>query len=173
MNPYEIKLDVERPYALLDGSSIALQPQGELPLITAEFLERRYQRAPKKAPWVLRLTTEQSAGDEAGKLQAAIATYYKHQATSSQAELKLYWHSTLQIFLYGGIFLGVCLGLHQVLEHLLAEEFPHILDEGLIIIAWVALWKPAEMLTYNWVPLVQRLSLQRRLAKLSVQVSKR
>jgi hypothetical protein len=110
--------------------------------------------------------------EESRKLQEAITAYYTQQAQSSQAELRLHWYTTRQMFLYGIIFLGLCLGLRQLLEQILAEGFPHVLNEGLIIIGWVAIWRPAEMLTYNWVPLVRRLRLQRRLSQLSVQLCK-
>jgi hypothetical protein len=173
MSIYEVKLALERPAAFLDGSSSALlQPEAELPAISTEFLERHFQRAPGKEPWVLRITTKEATEEERKKLQAAITNYYSTQVQASHDALKLHWHTTRQMFLYGCIFLGLCLVLQQVFEQVLGESFPRIFSEGLIIIGWVAIWRPAEMLTYNWVPLVRRLKLQRKLSQLSVQLHK-
>jgi hypothetical protein len=172
MSIYEVKLELERPKAFLDGSSPALQSQNVLPDATAEFLERNFQQAPRKNPWVLSLSVENTTAEESKELQAAITAYYTEQVQSSRADLRQHWHTTRQIFVYGGIFLGLCLGLQQLLEQVLAERFPDFISEGLIIIGWVALWRPAEMLTYDWLPLVRRLNLQRKLSQLSVQVSR-
>ena len=41
-------------------------------------------------------------------------------------------------------------------------------DEGLIILAWLALWRPAEAVAYEWVPLYRRRRLYDRLATIRV-----
>jgi hypothetical protein len=43
-------------------------------------------------------------------------------------------------------------------------------DEGLIILGWIALWRPAEMLAYEWIPLVRKRRLYERLAGVRVAV---
>jgi len=50
----------------------------------------------------------------------------------------------------------------------LLGKLPPILDEGLIILAWLALWRPAEMLLYGWVPLRRRQRLYERLIEIRV-----
>jgi hypothetical protein len=47
---------------------------------------------------------------------------------------------------------------------------PHVLSEGLIILGWISLWRPTEMLAYEWVPLVRKRRLYERLAALQVAV---
>ena len=47
---------------------------------------------------------------------------------------------------------------------------PRTLDEGLIIIAWLALWRPAEWLVYGWAPLRRKRGLYERLAAIRVSV---
>ena len=45
------------------------------------------------------------------------------------------------------------------------------LEEGLIIVGWVANWKPLEIFLYDWWPLARRRNLYRRLAAAKVTVS--
>jgi hypothetical protein len=45
-----------------------------------------------------------------------------------------------------------------------------MLDEGLIILAWLALWRPAEALMYEWVPVYRKRRLFERLAGIRVSV---
>jgi hypothetical protein len=43
-------------------------------------------------------------------------------------------------------------------------------QEGLIIIAWVANWKPMEIFLYDWWPVLRTRNLYRRLAKAKVEM---
>jgi hypothetical protein len=48
-----------------------------------------------------------------------------------------------------------------------------IVDEGLLILGWVALWRPTEALLYDWWPLARRRMLLRRLASIPIEVRTR
>jgi hypothetical protein len=60
------------------------------------------------------------------------------------------------------------MGLRQILQNM--ASLPHILDEGLIILAWLALWRPTEVLVYEWVPLYRKRRLYERLAEIRVGI---
>ena len=175
MTTYTIELALASPQALLDGSAPQLLADDALPDVTAQFLEARFRRAPQRDPWVLALHLEPGQGQAAERdtaaLQRAIATHYAARVAQTHDEIRDYRHDLLRAFIYGGIFLGTCLGLHQLLETALGEHFPRLFDEGLIIIGWVALWRPAELLTYSWVPLRRRLKLQRKLVTVQVRAA--
>jgi hypothetical protein len=47
---------------------------------------------------------------------------------------------------------------------------PSAVDEGLIILAWLTLWRPAETLGYEWLPLYRRQRLYERLRSVRVSV---
>jgi hypothetical protein len=44
-----------------------------------------------------------------------------------------------------------------------------LVEESLLILGWVANWRPLEMFLYDWWPLVRRRGLYRRLAAAAVQ----
>jgi hypothetical protein len=50
------------------------------------------------------------------------------------------------------------------------EAMPRAFDEELIILAWIALWRPAEALGYEWIPFVRKRLLYERLAGIKVSV---
>lgn len=56
-----------------------------------------------------------------------------------------------------GVFL-LSMSLRSMLGGLLGT-LPQILDEGLIILVWLALWRPAEVLLHGWVPLRRKQQL--------------
>jgi hypothetical protein len=43
-------------------------------------------------------------------------------------------------------------------------------DEGLVILGWVANWKPIEIFLYDWWPLARRRDLYRRLSDASFEL---
>jgi hypothetical protein len=51
---------------------------------------------------------------------------------------------------------------------------PSVLRESLVIVGWVANWRPIEMFLYDWWPIARRRDLYRRLAnaKVVIKVSK-
>jgi hypothetical protein len=75
-----------------------------------------------------------------------------------------------QLALLGGIAIFLLsMGIRGVLSGTLGH-LPPILDEGLIILAWLALWRPAEALIYGWVPFYRNRRLLERLAGMRVSV---
>ena len=51
-----------------------------------------------------------------------------------------------------------------------AGSAARILSEGLIIIGWVANWRPLEIFLYGWWPLARRRKLYQRLADMPIDV---
>ncbi|HEU0284513.1 MAG TPA: hypothetical protein VFR52_05150, partial [Sphingomicrobium sp.] len=51
----------------------------------------------------------------------------------------------------------------------LPEPLGSFLDEGLIIIGWVALWRPVEMLLYDWRPIRREKKMLDKLANVPVE----
>lgn len=47
---------------------------------------------------------------------------------------------------------------------------PCFLNEGLIVLAWLTLWRPTEALVYGWVPLYRKRRLYQRLAGIRATV---
>jgi hypothetical protein len=75
-----------------------------------------------------------------------------------------------QLGLLGGVAIFLTsMGARQVLQSSLGVV-PRMLDEGLIILAWIALWRPVEALAYEWVPLFRKRRLYDRLAAVRVAV---
>jgi len=55
-----------------------------------------------------------------------------------------------------GFFLFACIALRQIFFSAPASTFGEIVAEGLLILGWVAMWRPMETLLYDWWP-VRRL----------------
>jgi len=132
----------------------------------AQFIEDEFHERLSARLWHLDVHALEGA-ELATDLQAAVEHYYERLAGSARLKLR----ENLQVAelaLLGGvaIFLA-CLTIRQLLSNLAAPRF---LTEGLIVLAWLALWRPAEALLYGWVPLYRQRRLYQRLAGIRVAV---
>jgi hypothetical protein len=73
--------------------------------------------------------------------------------------------------LIGLAVLAVCLIAARLLaERLGNEPLAGIAQESLLIVGWVANWRPIEIFLYDWWPILRRRNLYRRLANARVDV---
>lgn len=134
----------------------------------AEFIEDEFSDRRSASTWQLHVHTLEGA-ELATDLQAAVEHYYERMAASARLKLRENRRMAEIVLLAGiGIFL-VCMTVRQVLRSMLPTT-PRMLDEGLIILAWIALWRPVEALAYEWIPLYRTRRLYQRLAGVRVKV---
>jgi hypothetical protein len=110
---------------------------------------------------VIHLPQAEHDGDEARTLPEAVANYFEYRARQSRVELGRLLRRALVNLLIGLLFLFACLTLRRTLR---AGGSHELLAEGLLIIGWVALWRPVEMFLYDWWPLLRQ---QRRFAAIA------
>lgn len=89
----------------------------------------------------------------ADDIREAIREHFAVRRKEAQKKLggvrKLGWR-TLGI---GLVFLSVTIVLVEIMKHSLpAGNLATIVEQGLTVLAWVALWKPGELLLYEWIP---------------------
>ena len=134
----------------------------------AQFIEAEFSDKPSADVWHLRVYAQEGI-TLAADLQAALEVYYERLAGSERRALREHFWMA-QLTLAGGalIFL-LSMGIRR-LAYSAWGTLPWALDEGLIILAWLALWRPAEALLYEWAPLYRKRRLYERLAGVKVSV---
>jgi hypothetical protein len=137
----------------------------------ATFIEDEF--SDKQSADVWHLDVHVQAGDASTKdLQAAVENYYTRLASSARRDLREHLRMG-QLALLGGIAIFLSsMGARELLQGTV-RELPRMLDEGLILIAWLALWRPAEALAYEWVPFLRKRRLYERLAGIRVAIRQR
>jgi hypothetical protein len=134
----------------------------------AEFIEDEFSDRQSADHWHLNVHT-QDGGASRQDLQAAIEHYYTRLAGSARRDLAEHLKIG-QLALLGGIAIFLaCMGARDLLQRSFTE-LPKMLDEGLIILAWIAMWRPVEVLAYEWLPLLHKRRLYERLAGIRVTV---
>lgn len=123
---------------------------------------------------VVQMPADEAGTPDAAALGDAIRRNFARQEAQVRRELALLFRYGRHTLLFSLLVLAVCLGATQVLADVLGERpFGAFLKEGLVIVGWVALWRPLEIFLYDWWPLLQRRRLCHRLslAELTIRPS--
>ena len=101
----------------------------------------------------------------------ALHRYFDYRAGNLSLDLKSLFRVGRLSLLIGLTVLGLCLMLSRGVNHAFGEgEVGRYLNEGLIILGWVANWRPIEIFLYEWWPLAQRRNLYQRLGRAEIEV---
>lgn len=104
-------------------------------------------------------------------LGAALANYFAERAAMEQRKLNELFRVGRLYLLIGSIVLIICLlGSQLARMRWGAGPMASVIAESLILVGWVANWKPIETFLYDWWPLKRRRDLFRRLAKAAVDI---
>jgi hypothetical protein len=115
---------------------------------------------------VVHLPPEQHALADTPALSAAFANYFSYRAGRTRTDLRRLLARALANLAIGLLFLFACLSLRRTI---VPGSF-EVLREGLLIIGWVALWRPVEMFLYDWWPLLQRARHLESIANMAVEI---
>ena len=71
----------------------------------------------------------------------------------------------------GLVFLAVVFSIAQLIVWLLGETgLAQLMREGLLIVGWVAMWRPLEIFLYDWWPIVGERRVHDRLSRIKVRI---
>jgi hypothetical protein len=119
---------------------------------------------------VVHLPRPEAQSEAARTLADAVHNYFGYRERQLRTDTFRLLRFGAFSFALGLGFLVACLVLRRwlVARPLLVDRA--IVDEGLLILGWVAMWRPTEALLYDWWPLAWRRTLLRRLASIPVEV---
>jgi hypothetical protein len=122
---------------------------------------------------VVHLPQAEAESEAARTLADAVHNYFGYRERQLRVDTLRMLHYGAISFCIGLVFLASCLGLrHWLAAHPMWVDSA-IFDEGLLILGWVAMWRPTEALLYDWWPQARRGVLLRRLASIPVEVRAR
>ena len=114
----------------------------------------------------IELPPEEARRAEARGTAVALANYFDYRVSIIERDLRELFRIGRRYLIIGLIVLAGCLAANQLLR----ANFPdnalmRTIEESLVILGWVANWKPLETFLYEWWPIKRRLNLYRRLEK--------
>jgi hypothetical protein len=109
--------------------------------------------------------------DEAQRILAkAIHNYFRYRKQSATQELQQILKQGRISLLIGLLFLCGCISLSKLVSLLHNDTVTPILTEGLLIIGWVAMWRPLEIFLYDWWPIRYKQRVFDKLSRIPIEV---
>lgn len=104
-------------------------------------------------------------------IREAIRTYFQYESKLAKSNLRKRHRTARYFFLIGIFTLFVCLSLAQFISSIkFAPALAEIVSVGFVIIGWVAMWHPIEVLLYDWWPIRERRLYFDKIAALDMEV---
>lgn len=110
------------------------------------------------------------SADPTSLVVAAFHYYFDYKSTLAKRKLRLLLQEGRTSLAIGLVFLTLCLLAADLLAGFASNTFLRMLQESLLIGGWVAMWRPMQILLYDWWPIVRRLRIYRNLGQAKVSV---
>lgn len=168
-----IELQIDRLKSLFDPFDPFPTPTRDLSPAAEDFIVGWARELPPKSAIRLRLHVahEEASSVAQAALKAAISRHFDYKANRVNGDLRELMAIGRLALLIGLCVLGACI----VARQLLLSAWPQgaasgILGEGLMIVGWVANWRPLEIFLYDWWPILRRRKIYQRLAAAAVEI---
>ncbi|MEX0644814.1 MAG: hypothetical protein WD076_05860 [Parvularculaceae bacterium] len=118
----------------------------------------------------IHLPVDAQSGEDAVVVAKSVRNYFAYMRDREALRVRRLLREGRSALLVGFLFLAACVAMGQALIAVEKGAFASVIREGLIIIGWVANWRPIEIFLYDWRPLARRRQVYAALAELEVEV---
>lgn len=169
--PARIELRLRELKQLFDSFDPAPFHEQDLDGDAEEFIVSWAREYPVDAPLVFRLhlPRDQASLEPQQTVQQALGRYFTYRAELARLEVKRTLQQGRASLIVGVVFLVSCMLLRELVSSA-SNDGMRVLQEGLLIVGWVAMWRPIELLLYDWWPLLRRRRTYENLARMRVEV---
>lgn len=102
----------------------------------------------------------------------AVRAYFTRQAVLRQRAVRRLMRRGFISLAIGVVFLATFLAFSRLVRAWLGDgTVATVLQEGTVIVGWVAMWRPIEIFLYAWWPIVGERRLYERLSRLDVRIT--
>ena len=119
---------------------------------------------------VIRVPEDQLDLARKNDVAGAVHNYFSYRAKESTRKIRFQLREGRSALAIGLAFLASCMLLRQIVPSFADAPLRPILQEGLLILGWVAMWRPLQIFLYDWWPVRHYGRLYRRLATVPVRV---
>jgi hypothetical protein len=120
---------------------------------------------------VIHAPSAELKSEHARQIEPAFRRYFGYRAEAVARDLNELFRVGRMSLAIGIVVLAVCVIFARLAGAMAGGGgLGRFIEESLIILGWVANWKPIEIFLYDWWPLARRRDLYRKLARASVQL---
>lgn len=137
-----------------------------------EFIESWARAVPTAAPLELLVYVDEPStqGRDIDVLRDSVKQFYRRKSEAASRRLRELFRRGRISLLIATLFLATLGAIANALAGVVHGTLGAILREGLLIVGWVAMWRPLEIFLYDWWPIRAQRKLYDRLAAMPVSV---
>lgn len=169
----DIELKVERIASLFDALDPFPIPSRDLAKHAEDFIVGWARELPERAAVriLVHLPPVEMEHESAPAVAQAFRAHFSYRARVAKGDLDELFRVGRWSLAVGLGVLAFCVLMSRLAHELLTDAyFARLLSEGILILGWVANWRPLEIFLYDWWPLVKRRALLLRLARASIEL---
>jgi hypothetical protein len=152
-----VDIRLRTAHQLFDGRDPAPFRERDLDEDAVEYILAAFEELPPKdqVKIVFWVAEETSPAIPTETIVDAVHSHFTYEVDRLKRRIRQHVRQGQLALGLGFLFLTLFLTLAEFTRFLPAGTLRQILREGLVITAWVAMWRPLEVLLYDWWPLVR------------------
>lgn len=160
-----IEIRVKNPLQLFDARDPAPFRERDLDEKFIEYIITAVQEFPISTPLKIVIYIEENISNQftINSIKEAIQSYLEYQKDLQKRNLKNFIKKSQVFFIFGLAILFLCISITQSLPPNSPLGFIRILREGMIIFGWVSMWKPIELVLFDWYPIYEKVRLYKKI----------
>ena len=173
MNSGVIQLNLHKLGQLFEVLDPSPFRERDLDRSAEEFIVESVKELPPRPAYELVLYVDEppTQPDEPRAVEEAVRVYFARRATLLRRDLSQLMHRGRISLAIGIAFLATLVVAGQLLGRLWGEStVGALLRESLLIVGWVAMWRPIEIFLYDWWPIAGERRLYDRLSRITVRI---
>jgi hypothetical protein len=174
--PSVIALQVEKVGQLFDTLDPMPFREKDLDRAAEDYIVSWARELPRNVPIriLIHMPAAEASGAHAQTVEQAVGRYFSYRADTLTKDLKELFRVGRYSLCVGLVVLAACITSGRMIARApWSGDFGALFQEGLIILGWVANWRPIEIFLYDWWPVVRHRNLLRRLARAEIVIAPR
>jgi len=161
--------DIRRLFNSMDPAPFR---ERELDPNAADYIVEWAEELAGKGPLelVVKLGTPLGPEDDPNAVEQSVREYFQRRAAATRRNLRHMLRLGRISMLIALLFLGPVIVIAESAAHMVqTERYAALIENSLVIGAWVALWRPLEIFLYDWWPVRAEARLFDRLGQMDVR----
>jgi hypothetical protein len=105
-------------------------------------------------------------------VEASMHRFFRYRLDRRRLDLRRVLRDGRLSLVIGLVFLTTCLLARLLVAGSLSGTAGNVIGEGLLIMGWVAMWRPIQIFLYDWWPIRRRMARFARLETVEIEVRK-
>ncbi len=174
--PRDIEVRIRELSQLFDSLDPSPFVEKDLDPKAEEYIVDSVGELPPGTAYALVIHLDQPAGlpDQEQVVGDAIREHFARQSRRLQRKLRALVRRGFVSLAIGIAFLAAAFATTQAIRRLLGESsLWRVFEQGLLIVGWVAMWRPLEIFLYDWWPILGERRMHDRLSRMPVRIALR